>query len=51
LPVIIEIVDSADSIAKFVPLLAGFNENGLVTCDDVSVLLYPPVPGEHENHN
>jgi len=45
LPVIVEIVDSHDKIRSFVPLLAGFNEIGLVTCDEVSVLLYPPVPG------
>ena len=45
LPVIVEIVDSHDKIRSFVPLLAGFNEIGLVTCDEVSVLLYPPVHG------
>jgi hypothetical protein len=44
LPAIVEIVDSHDKIRSFVPLLAGFNEIGLVTCDEVSVLLYPPVP-------
>jgi len=44
LPVIVEIVDTHDKIRSFVPLLAGFNEIGLVTCDEVSVLLYPPVP-------
>jgi PII-like signaling protein len=44
LPVIVEIVDSEDRIAKFVPLLAGFEEIGLVTCDEVRVLLYPPIP-------
>jgi hypothetical protein len=43
LPVIVEIVDSHEKIQRFVPLLAGFNEIGLVTCDEVSVLLYPPV--------
>ena len=43
LPVIVEIVDSHEKIQSFVLLLAGFNEIGLVTCDDVSVLLYPPV--------
>lgn len=45
LPVIVEIVDSQDKIRNFFPLLAGFNAIGLVTCDEVSVLLYPPVPG------
>jgi uncharacterized protein len=44
LPVIVEIVDSRDKIRTFVALLAGFNEIGLVTCDEVSVLLYPPLP-------
>ena len=42
LPVIVEIVDSHDKIKEFIPLLAGINEIGLVTCDDVNVLLYPP---------
>jgi PII-like signaling protein len=45
LPVIVEIVDSDDSIRNFVPLLAGFNEIGLMTCDEISVLRYPPIPG------
>jgi hypothetical protein len=44
LPVVIEIVDSADNIAAFVDLLAGLNELGLVTCEAVDVLLYPPPP-------
>jgi PII-like signaling protein len=44
LPVIVEIVDSHDKIRSFVPLLAGFSEIGLVTCDEVSVLLYPRIP-------
>jgi PII-like signaling protein len=43
LPVIVEIVDSEERIAKFVPLLAAFDEIGLVTCDEVRVLLYPPI--------
>jgi len=43
LPVIVEIVDSEERIAKFVPLLAGYDEIGLVTCDAVRVLLYPPL--------
>ena len=45
LPVIVEIVDSHEKIQSFVPLLAGFGEIGLVTCEPVSVLLYPPIPG------
>jgi hypothetical protein len=44
LPIIVEIVDSHDKIRSFVPLLAGFSEIGLVTCDEVSVLLYPAIP-------
>ena len=46
LPIIVEIVDSEERIAKFVPLLTGFEEIGLVTCDEVRVLLYPPIPCE-----
>jgi len=46
LPVIVEIVDSEERIAKFVPLLAGFDQIGLVTCDEVRVLLYPPIACE-----
>jgi uncharacterized protein len=45
-PVLVEIGDSEKRIAKFVPLLAGFEEIGLVTCDEVRVLLYPPIPCE-----
>jgi PII-like signaling protein len=44
LPVIVEIIDSHDNIGKFTALLAGIKEIGLVTCDDVAVLLYPPIP-------
>ena len=43
LPVVVEIVDSEDRIKKFVALLAGFADIGLVTCDEVCVLLHPPV--------
>ena len=43
LPVIVEIVDAEDRIMKFVGLLAGFSEIGLVTCDEVRVLLCPPI--------
>ena len=49
LPVIVEIVDSHEKIQSFVLLLAGFNEIGLVTCDAVSVLLYPPISGQPDN--
>jgi PII-like signaling protein len=44
LPAIVEIVDGEDKIMKFVTLLAGFSEIGLVTCDEVRVLLCPPIP-------
>ena|SRR5579862_21118 len=44
LPVIVEIVDGEDKIMKFVPLLTGLGEIGLVTCDEVRVLLCPPLP-------
>jgi PII-like signaling protein len=43
LAVVVEIVDSEDRIMKFVALLAGFSEIGLVTYDEVRVLLHPPV--------
>jgi len=43
LPVVVEIVDSEDRIENFVPLLAGFSEIGLVTWDEVRVLLHPPI--------
>ena len=42
LPVIIEIVDGRDSVRKFAALLEGIKEIGLVTCDDVDVLISPP---------
>jgi uncharacterized protein len=42
LPVIIEIVDGRDSVRKFAALLEGIKEIGLVTCDDVDVLVSPP---------
>jgi uncharacterized protein len=41
LPVIIEIVDPRDSVRKFAALLDGIKEIGLVTCDDVDVLICP----------
>jgi uncharacterized protein len=43
LPVMVEIVDSEDRIMKFVALLAGFADIGLVTCDEIRVLLHPPI--------
>jgi PII-like signaling protein len=44
LPVIIEIVDSHDSIRKFAALLDSIKEIGLVTCDEVNVLICPSAP-------
>jgi PII-like signaling protein len=44
LPVIIEIVDSYDSVRKFAALLDGIKEIGLVTCEDVGVLICPSAP-------
>ena len=41
LPVIIEIVDRRDSVRKFAALLEDIKEIGLVTCDDVDVLINP----------
>jgi len=49
LPVIVEIVDTEDGIMKFVELLAGFGEIGLVTCDEVRVLLCPPIAAVTEH--
>jgi PII-like signaling protein len=46
LPVIVEIVDSEDRIQNFMPLLAGLGEIGLVTCDEVRVLLRPLHSGQ-----
>lgn len=43
LPVIVEIVDSHDNIRKFAALLAGINDIGLVTCDEVTVVSSPPI--------
>lgn len=42
LPLIIEIVDSEDKIAAFLPLLDGMMSTGLVTLEKVSVLQYGP---------
>jgi PII-like signaling protein len=43
LSVLVEIVDSEDRIMKFVALLTGFSEIGLMTYEEVRVLLHPPV--------
>lgn len=46
LPVIIEIVDAAEKIAAFVPVLDEMVSEGLVTIERAEVLLYraPPLP-------
>jgi PII-like signaling protein len=44
LPVIVEIVDSEERLQKLAALLGGIREIGLVTCDEVRVLWYPPIP-------
>jgi PII-like signaling protein len=44
LPVIVEIVDSQEKLQRLVALLGGIREIGLVTCEEVRVLLYPPIP-------
>jgi len=44
LPVVVEIVDGYEKVQSLVALLSGINQIGLVTCDELNVLLYPPVP-------
>lgn len=44
LPVIIEIIDSHVKIEQFLALLAGIDEIGLVTCDEVKIRLWPTLP-------
>ena len=40
LPIIIEIVDSEDKIAKFLPLLDPMVKEGLITLEKANVILY-----------
>ena len=40
LPLVIEIVDTAEKIAAFLPFLDGIVAEGLVTLEDVRVILY-----------
>jgi hypothetical protein len=42
LPIIIEIVDAAEKVAAFVPHLEQMVAGGLVTIEDVGVLIYSP---------
>ena len=46
LPVVVEIVDSLEKIRRFFALLADIEEIGLVTCEEVKVLLNPPLASE-----
>jgi PII-like signaling protein len=42
LPLVVEIVDSAENITAFLPVLDGMIASGLVTLEDVQVLQYGP---------
>jgi PII-like signaling protein len=42
LPILIEIVDAADKVRAFVPHLESMLTGGLVTIEDVGVLIYSP---------
>lgn len=44
LPLVIEIVDSEDKIAAFLPVLDGFMTKGLITLENVVVLQYGGQP-------
>ncbi len=45
LPVIVELVDRAERIAAFLPVLDEMMREGLVTVEDVRVVHYRPRPG------
>ena len=48
LPVIVEIIDSSDKIAFFLPVIDEMVQEGLVTLERVQVILYrhnTPAPG------
>jgi len=48
LPVIVEIIDSSDKIASFLPVIDEMVQEGLVTLERVQVILYrhnTPAPG------
>ena len=45
LPIVIEIVDAAEKIATFLPHLQQMVTSGLVTLEDVGVLVYSPAGG------
>lgn len=42
LPIVIEIVDAAEKVAAFIPHLEAMVTGGLVTIEDVGVLIYSP---------
>src|SRR5271170_3928424 len=44
LPLVVEIVDSEDKIAAFLPVLDGMMSSGLVTLENVQVLQYGSQP-------
>lgn len=46
LPLVIEIVDSAEKIAAFLPVLDGMMASGLITLEDIQVLQYGTEPAE-----
>ena len=46
LPIVIEIIDSAEYIERFIPFLDKMVKEGMVTLDDIEVIKYgkkPPV--------
>jgi hypothetical protein len=42
LPIIVEIVDTAERIASFLPILDGMMSSGLITLEKVKVMQYGP---------
>lgn len=40
LPMVIELVDSSEKIAAFIPNLDGMIKDGLVTLEDINVIIY-----------
>ena len=40
LPIVIELVDSAEKIGAFIPNLDGMIKDGLVTLEDINVIIY-----------
>lgn len=46
LPIVVEVVDSAERIAEFLPLLDGMIDEGLITLEKVRVIAYRHSGGE-----